>query len=185
MPCLWTVSSVESKSAIPLCVLAPPIGIMIHNKIVLIQVMTYHKLILSDSTESSIRGISISMIMSVLVAAGVVGEQLLTGDAANEAPTFFFIGLLCLTISAYYALQNDGLLICVLMCGMPYASWWMASMSIVKMYPPSPTGVDLVVRGLITGIIYGGPVGVAGFVLGAGGRRMLSRINRTSGGSTV
>lgn len=130
---------------------------------------------LGNSNRSFGVGICVSALLFGMVALGVVGERLLTGDAANEASTFLFIGVLGLVSAATFAARSDGLLVCLTLGIMPYAGWWMASMSVVEMYPPAPTGVDLVVRGIATGILYGGPVGALGFAIGAGGRRILSR----------
>lgn len=125
-------------------------------------------------------GVGLSGLLFGLVALGVAGEQLLTGDAANEASTFLLVGALGLVAAIAFAVRYDGLLVCLALGAMPYAGWWMASMSVVRMYPPAPTGVDLVLRGLATGLIYGGPLGVVGFVLGAGGRRVFTRVGETT-----
>lgn len=139
------------------------------------------ELMVGRSNGATVRGLVLAACLAILGYLGFVAFYLVIGTTYDGSTPFVVtLSLAVAIVAAAFAYLNDGFVVCVLLAVAPFLAWVLHGPALVERYPPAPEGLHLLLVGVATSSIFGLPLGVAGFVLGAGARRVRDRRDRAA-----
>lgn len=141
------------------------------------QLNRYQDLLIGTSYRATTRGLILTAGLVLVVYGGLMGTRPITGNVPTGTPFVIALWLSVLGIAATFAYLRDGLVICILLATAPASGWVLAQATAVESYPLYPEGVDLIGYGIANGLIFGLPLGILGFSLGAGATRLREHLH--------
>lgn len=125
------------------------------------------------------RVIALAVVALLAAFVGLSTYASVAGHVPNGTPFVLAASALVLGVTALFAHRGCGLLASLLLALAPFAAWVAVGFTAVESHPPGPEGLSLVATSVGTGAVFGIPLGLAGFAIGSGVRRIRDRDGRT------